>query len=321
MLSRKNLIDAVRVPIGIIQSIVEVARFRPHVVFATGGYVSVPPVLAASVLGVPSLIHEQTVQIGLANRIAARVATKIALTFPEAADDLPTRIQKQTIVTGNPVRQQIFDGYRSSARERFGFSESPETLPAIYVTGGALGSRIINRAIEEILPRLLAICCVIHQCGRQQNDSEQDFDRLIAASKALPHELRTRYFLTPFVGEEIGDVYALSDLVVGRSGAGTVAEVCALGKASIFIPLVPTGGDEQNRNAQRLASIGAAVILPSSNLTGDTLLDAVSRLIIDPTRLNEMGLAAKTLARPNAETDLSNAILRLSSVVSDGQIE
>lgn len=314
LLSRQNARDALRIPLGIAQSIRQVARFRPDVVLATGGYVSVPPVLAARLRRVPILIHEQTVQVGLANRIAARCATRIALTFEEAANDLPPPLRAKAFVSGNPVREVIFTGDRACALARFGFVEGASDLPTVYVTGGAQGAQSINRAVESVLPQLLAVCRVIHQCGRQSEGQPQDEDRLTALAQTLPPSLRARYFVTSFVRDEIGDVFALADLVVGRSGAGTVAEVCALGKPALFIPLVPTGGDEQTRNARRLVDAGAAKILPSAQLTGPALLGEIQALVGARARLQAMGQAARTLARPDAARDLALAVLALAKV-------
>ena len=315
LLSRRNLTDAFRVPVGIGQAMREVGRFRPDVVFATGGYVSVPPVIAARLKRVPILIHEQTVQVGLANRIAARCATRIALTFEEAGHDLPPRLRAKSFVTGNPVRPVIFSGERTRAEARFRFCEPGDNaLPTLYVTGGAQGAQSINRAVESVLAELLTFCRVIHQCGRQPEGQPQDAERLAAVAARLSPELRGRYFVTPFVRDEIGDVFALTDLIVGRSGAGTVAEACALGKPALFIPLVPTGGDEQTRNARRLADVGAAVVLPSAYLTGPRLLSEIRALVDDRERLEAMGSAARSLARPRAADALADALLALGNV-------
>lgn len=315
LLSRQNLADAFRVPVGIGQAIREVGRFRPDVVFATGGYVSIPPVIAAWLKRIPILIHEQTVQIGLANRIAARCATKIALTYEEAARDLPPRLRGKVFVTGSPVREVIFTGERPRALRHFGFcAGQDDALPTLYVTGGAQGAQSINRAVESILAELLTFCRVIHQCGRQPPGQPQDAARLAAVAERLPRGLRERYFVTPFVKDEIGDVFALIDLIVGRSGAGTVSEVCAAGKPALFIPLVPTAGDEQSRNARRLADIGAAVVLPSAQLTGPRLLAEIRALVDDRERLSAMGRAARTLARPRAAAELAAAVLELGGI-------
>lgn len=309
LLTWKNLADAFRVPVGVAEAIREVRRFRPDVVLATGGYVSVPPVVAAGLLRRPVLIHEQTVQVGLANRIAARFASRIALTFEGAASDLPPNLRAKTFVTGNPVRAAIFGGDRARAVARFGFDAADDALPAVYVTGGALGAQSINRAVALALPGLLAVCRVIHQCGKQ------DGDRMAEVRAGLLPGQQRRYHVAPFVGAEIADIFALADLVVGRSGAGTVTEVAAVGLPALFIPLVPTGGDEQTRNARRSVEAGAAALLPSKDLDGPRLLSALSALLSDPARLRAMGAAARTLATPDAARDLARAVLEMAGQV------
>jgi UDP-N-acetylglucosamine--N-acetylmuramyl-(pentapeptide) pyrophosphoryl-undecaprenol N-acetylglucosamine transferase len=315
LLSGANLRDAFQIPIGIGQAMRAVRAFRPDVVLATGGYVSVPPVIAAGLNGIPVLTHEQTVTVGLANKIAGRFARRIALTFDGALRDLPPALRAKAFVTGNPVRAAIFSGNKEAAVRRFfpGAASEDAALPCVYVTGGAQGSRIINRAVLAALPDLLAGCRIIHQCGQQPEGMEQDFDALTGAAKTLPAELQHRYYVTRFVGtDEIGDVYALSDLLIARSGAGTVTEACALGKPALFIPLVPTGGDEQTRNAQRSVEAGGAVILAQAQCDAPHLLGAVRPLLTDPARLRTMGDAARTLARPNAANDLADALLDLA---------
>ncbi|MBC8102095.1 MAG: UDP-N-acetylglucosamine--N-acetylmuramyl-(pentapeptide) pyrophosphoryl-undecaprenol N-acetylglucosamine transferase [Cytophagales bacterium] len=320
LLTGANLRDAFRIPVGILQAMGAVRAFRPQVVLATGGYVSVPPVIAAARYGVPILTHEQTVTVGLANKIAGRFATRIALTFEGAMDDLPTALRAKAFVTGNPVRAAIFAGDGVSALHRFFPDAAPGAdrgLPCVYVTGGAQGSRILNRAVLAALPDLLVGCRIIHQCGQQPEGMEQDFDALSDAARALPQALRHRYFVTRFVrADEIGDVYALADLLIARSGAGTVTEACALGKPALFVPLVPTGGDEQTRNAQRSVDAGGAVILPQSRCDAAHLLAETQALLGDPARRRAMGEAARTLARPHAADALADALLALAAAAS-----
>ena len=165
----RNLIDALRLPWGVLQAVIAVARFRPHVVVSTGGFVCVPPVVAASLMRVPVITHEQTVQMGLANRIASRLAKRIALTFESARGDLPEHLRARTLVTGNPVRPTIFNGSPETALELTGLA-ADASLPTLYVTGGALGAQQINRAVAETLPDLLSFCRIIHQCGRNTRD-------------------------------------------------------------------------------------------------------------------------------------------------------
>ena len=160
-------------------------------------------------------------------------------------------------MTGNPVRPIIFNGSPAMALSLAGFA-SDDTLPTLYVTGGAQGAQHINRAVEEALPDLLTMCRVVHQCGRQQAGQTREDERLRQARGALPGHLQARYFVVDFVTDEIGHIYALADAVVSRSGAGTLAELFALGKPAILIPLVPTGGDEQRRNAAACQNSGCS---------------------------------------------------------------
>ncbi|MBV9865916.1 MAG: undecaprenyldiphospho-muramoylpentapeptide beta-N-acetylglucosaminyltransferase [Abitibacteriaceae bacterium] len=314
-LSRENLTDLFRIPVGTWQALQEVRNFRPDVVLATGGYVAVPPVIAAAMLRVPILIHEQTVQIGLANRITARFATRIALSFESAMYELPPALRHKAFVAGNPVRSTIFNGQAEEARRHFSFNPDDDSLPTLYVTGGSQGARILNRAVEAVLPDLLSVCRIIHQCGQQPPGQEQDYDRLQRAVSQLSPELSRRYGLTRFIAEELKHVFALADLVVGRAGAGTVSELCALGKPAIYVPLVPTGGDEQTRNAKMCQRVGAAIIIPQADFDGLSLLSEVKTLLADKSRLDVMGRAASSLAKPNAARDMAEAVLAL---VKDG---
>jgi UDP-N-acetylglucosamine--N-acetylmuramyl-(pentapeptide) pyrophosphoryl-undecaprenol N-acetylglucosamine transferase len=257
------------------------------------------------------LTHEQTVTVGLANRICAFFARRIALTFEGAVNELPARLRRKTFVTGNPVRLEIFKGSREAAVNFCGFDTADNYLPTLYITGGAQGARIINRAVEAELPELLKFCRIMHQCGQQPSGDEQDYDRLERIAEKLPPGLHRRYCLTRFVGSEIADIFALADLVVSRAGAGTVTEVSALGKPALYIPLVPTGGDEQTRNARRSVEAGAAIIIPQAELDGKRLLAELKKLLDEPEKLKMMGNKALTLARPNAAHDLARAVLEL----------
>jgi UDP-N-acetylglucosamine--N-acetylmuramyl-(pentapeptide) pyrophosphoryl-undecaprenol N-acetylglucosamine transferase len=311
-LSAENLRDLFRVPVGTKQALRIIKDFAPDVVFSTGGYVAVPAVWAAKLRGVPILMHEQTVQIGLANRLIAPFATRIALSFESARSELSASAQKKAFVSGNPVRASVLNGDAEKARKWCGFDPANSRLQTLYITGGSQGSQRINHAILEILQPLLEQCQVVHQCGQQSGET-QDEDLLKAAAEKLPLHLRNRYFVTPFIRDELADVFALSDLVLGRSGAGTVAELCLLGKPAIYIPLVPTGGDEQTRNAQMCKKIGAAEILSQNELTPQILLQQLKVLLSNPPKLEKMSQAALQLAKPNAAQTLAEMLVEMGN--------
>ncbi len=311
LLTAQNALDALRVPVGIVQAYRAVRSYRPDAVLGTGGYVSVPTIVAAGLRKLPVLTHEQTVTIGLANRIAARWATRIALSFEESINELPKRLRGRAFVTGNPIRMEVFDGVWTRASERFGFDPESNELPCVYVTGGAQGSRKINYAVRDALPELLLRCRVLHQCG------SADIEEMHDVAGALGDMLRGRYVVHPFVErDEIGDAYALADIVVGRAGAGTVCELAALGKPSVLIPLEPSSKNEQLRNAERLAEVGGAVVLRQALLTPDALLEAVMPLVRDPEGRAASGKKVLMLAKPNATKDVVESLLALAGVTT-----
>ena len=302
----QNIPDlALRTPAGFAQSWRLLRRLRPSLLFATGGFVSLPPALAARTLGIPIVVHEQTAIPGLANRIVARFARRIALSFPPIGNVVP---QDRSIVTGNPLRPELVGGSRDAACRRFSLDPA---LPIVYVTGGAQGSHKINRTVGDMLPDLLAVCQVIHQCG--DNAVTGDRAWLSARAAALPQPLVRRYVVTAYVGAELRDVYAAADVVVGRSGAGTVNECLHLGKAAIYIPLPGTSGDEQTANARLVEAAGGGVLLPQDSLTPDRLLETVLHLLANPVALRDMGRGARSLAVPDAAQRIAQLLCEVAA--------
>ena len=303
-LAARNLTDlALRVPAGFAQAWRLLGRLRPDVVLATGGYVAVPTAVAAAVRRLPLVAHEQVVVPGLANRVIGRLADRVAVTFAAATPAFPAG---RVVVTGNPVRAELLAGDRSRGRARLGLAPDG---PLLYVTGGALGSHRINRVVGEALPALLPVSPVVHQCGTNAFD---DAGWLAGQAAALPAPLRARYRVLPFVGDELPDLYAATDLVVGRAGAGTVTELAALGLPAILIPLPGARGDEQTANARVLAEAGAAILLPERELTGTRLVDLVRELCADPARRRAMAAAARGLAVPDAARRLVDLVLEVA---------
>jgi len=294
-----------RMPAGVLQSWRLLRRLRPSLLFATGGFVSLPPALAARALGIPIVVHEQTSIPGLANRIVARFARRIALTFPPPGNVVPL---DRSIVTGNPLRPELLGGSRDAACHRFSLDPA---VPIVYVTGGAQGSHKINRTVGDVLPELLADCQVIHQSG--DNTVTGDLAWLSGRAAALPQSLAWRYVVTAYVGAELRDVYAAADLIVSRSGAGTVNECLHLGKAAIYVPLPGASGDEQTVNARLVERAGGGVLLPQDSLTPERLLDAVKRLLADPTGLHAMGRAARNLAVPDAAQRIAQLVCEVAA--------
>ena len=295
--ARQNIRDlGVNFPAGVVAALVLLRRLRPAVVFATGGFVALPVVIAAAALRVPVVVHEQTAVPGLANRIAGRLARRIAVTFPDAARWFPAA---KVVVTGNPLRPELRGGNRGDALVRFALDPA---LPLVYVTGGAQGAQAINRAVGDALPALLEHAQIVHQCGDNQVTGDRAW--LEARRAALPPALAARYTVLPFITAELGGIYAATALVVARAGAGTVNECCQLGLPALYIPLPGTRGDEQTANARLVGRAGGCAILVQSDLSPQRLAERVLALLADPRALKEMGQRAQTLAVPDADARL-----------------
>lgn len=280
------------VPAGLAQAIARLGRLRPRAVFATGGFVALPTVLAAALRRIPVVVHEQTAVPGLANRVAGRFARRIALSFPGSGAGFAAG---KVVVTGNPLRPELRSGSRADAVARFGLDPA---LPLVYVTGGAQGAQRINRAVGDALVPLLEHAQVIHQCGDHPTTGDRAW--LEARRTALPPALARRYTVLPYVGAELAAIYATASLLIGRAGAGTVNECCQLGVPALYVPLPGTRGDEQTANARIVERAGGCAILPQAALTPPLLAERVQALLGEATRLKEMGERARAVAVPDA---------------------
>lgn len=306
MVSPANVRDMARVPLGVAQARKVVAGFQPDVVLATGGYVAVPAGLAARMCHRPLVLHEQTVRLGLANRRLASSATRIAVSSESSLPLLPESVRDVAVVTGNPIRPEVLTGHADKAVETLELRGFDRRLPTVYVTGGAQGAQQINDVVRAALPWLLERANVVHQCG------PANVEGLRRHAAALRPELAGRYHLTGFVGPELPDVLALADVVISRSGAGTLAELTALGKPAVFIPLASSAGNEQAHNARHLTESGAAIAL-LGEVTADALRGAVGPLLTDPARRSAMAERARTHGRPDAADRLVDVLLSAAS--------
>lgn len=277
--TRHTIPSITRVPLSVFQALSILSKEKPAVVISFGSYVAFPTVVAAWILGIPTITHEQTLRGGLSNRLIARFAKKIAISWKESENFFP---KGKTVLTGNPVRKEILELERKRS-----------TRPVVYITGGNQGSHSINEMIEEILPSLLAEYEVIHQTG--SSEEYKDLENLQKIADQLPKRLQNRYIAAKwFNSTEVADILAKTSVVVSRAGANTVFEIAALGIPAIFIPLPWAASDEQTKNAQVLANIKAALILPQERLTPRRLLASINHVIEN---YQEYKKAAKGAAR------------------------
>lgn len=289
---------------GLAQALGILGEHRPDAVLATGGYVCVPVVLAAWLRRVPVLIYLPDVEPGLAVRLLARFATRVAVTSGESRRFFGPRAAK-VVETGYPVRPEVRAMDRLRAREQMGL---PADASVLLVFGGSRGARTLNEAVAAALPRLLALGHVVHVCGREDEAAAR------ARQAGLPAALADRYHLFAYLhSAEMAAALATADLVVSRSGASTLGEFPAVGLPSVLVPY-PYAGAHQRLNAEALASRGAAVVLENEAVRAGALPPTVEALLGDPKRLREMSEAARRLARPDAAEAIARELRNLAGV-------
>jgi UDP-N-acetylglucosamine--N-acetylmuramyl-(pentapeptide) pyrophosphoryl-undecaprenol N-acetylglucosamine transferase len=290
-ISLRNLTDVARAIAGIAASVGILRREKPSLLFSKGGFVSVPPVIAARICGIPCVTHESDFDPGLATRINLRFCEKVFVSFPETVGYLPARYREKAVVTGNPVRVALRSGDAARGRSIVGCADG---TPLLLVMGGSLGSAFINSIVSRVAPRLAGKYFIVHQMG------EKEF-----TPSALPG-----YVTRAFIGEELPDIMAAASLVVSRSGANTLSELAALGKPMMLIPL-PTAGSrgDQLRNAEVFRKAGAAVVLREEKTTPESFLTAVESLREDKARLSAMAAQARSMSGGDSAGRIAALIL------------
>jgi UDP-N-acetylglucosamine--N-acetylmuramyl-(pentapeptide) pyrophosphoryl-undecaprenol N-acetylglucosamine transferase len=293
------VLDPVRLALSVPQALWWLARRRPAAVFTTGGYVAIPILIAARLLGVPTLLWEGNVIPGRSVRATARLASALAVSFAATCAALPTR--GGCFVTGTPIRD-VGRVDRLAARERLGLSPDGRL---VVIFGGSQAVRRLNDAVVGALPSLVERADVIHLAGPDGMAAAE------AARASLPEPLRARYRPAAFLGEGLLDALAAADLVVGRAGSSTLAEVAAFGLPLVVVPY-PHAGAHQRANAAELVDAGAASVIEDEAFDAEALLDAI-RILDDPARHARMAAAARGLGRPGAAEAVAELLLALAS--------
>jgi UDP-N-acetylglucosamine--N-acetylmuramyl-(pentapeptide) pyrophosphoryl-undecaprenol N-acetylglucosamine transferase len=272
-----------------------ISRRRPAAVVGVGGYSSGPIMLLAALRGIPTLLMEQNAVPGLTNRLLAPVVDAAAVAFQETARFFGGK----AIVSGNPVRPEFLRG-----EEADGPNVPPPGAARVLVFGGSQGAHAINMAMVEAAPRLAAArprLAITHQTG------ERDLDMVREEYRRIGLQARVEPFLFAMERE-----MKAADLVVCRAGATTVAELAALGRPAVLVPLPTATDDHQRKNAAALVREGAALMIEQRELTGDRLAAELLALAADPERRGRMGEAARRLARPDAARAIVDRVLSLA---------
>lgn len=278
--SLQNFLDPFKIIIGIIQSFFLFRKIKPQVVFSKGGFVAFPVVVGAWLHRIPVIAHESDISPGLANRLSFPFVTKICLTFDAAQKHFKN--QQKTLVTGTPIREQLFLGSKARGLALCGFNEDK---PCLLVIGGSLGAGSINQSIRSALDTLRQQYQVIHLCGKGKRDES-------LANMA-------GYCQFEYANEELADLLACASVVVSRSGANSLYELLALGKPHVLIPLsAKVSRGDQVQNARYMQQLGISVVIQDEQLTPKTLLTALQEVVVRKQeieqKINELHIKSAT---------------------------
>ncbi len=288
-------------PLSLVEALWQVARFRPRLVVGVGGFVTGPVVLAARILGVPTVIHEQNSVPGLANRKLGKLATRVCLSLPASQRYFPAAT---TVVTGNPVRARILElAARPVPQKGDG--------PTLLILGGSLGAHRVNELVVGAVTgpeaRLPAGLKIIHQTGA----ADEEWVRSAYQKSGIKATVAA--FFT-----DMAEVYGQSDLLISRAGATTLAELAVLGKPALLIPYPYAADNHQESNARYYADHGGAVVLVERELSSEKLAAALAELITQPVRLQEMAAAMRERGCPQATTRIVEVCLSLMETTQGG---
>jgi UDP-N-acetylglucosamine--N-acetylmuramyl-(pentapeptide) pyrophosphoryl-undecaprenol N-acetylglucosamine transferase len=282
-------------PLATARSAAILRRTHPKVVFGTGGYVTVAPAIAASLLRVPLILFSGDIYAGKAIRQLAPLAREIAVPAPEGGEGLPSH---KVVVTGYPVRPWFASASRERGRAAYSI---PGDETVLLVFGGSLGARRINQAVAACLEPLLEKTHVIHVAGAGRIEEAR------TASAGLPEELRGRYHLVAYLhDQDMADALAAADLAVCRSGASVLGELPATATPAVLVPL-PAANVHQRENAEYLKAHGAGIVLEDAALETQ-LGPLLSEVLSDSARLKSMSEASAELATPDAAELLARMV-------------
>ncbi|MCM1083227.1 MAG: undecaprenyldiphospho-muramoylpentapeptide beta-N-acetylglucosaminyltransferase [Clostridium sp.] len=253
----KNFSDPFKVCKGFFESVRIIKKEKPNIVFSKGGFVSVPVVLAAKFCGVPAIIHESDITLGLANKIAIYGAKKVCCNFPETVEYISDH---KGVLTGTPIRKDLFEGNEKDAMSLCDFIN--HSKPVLLIVGGSSGAKTLNEMIRKNLNALLEKYYIIHLCG--QGNYEEDLNGVEG------------YAQFEYVNEELKDIFALSDIILSRAGANSIGEIAALAIPNILVPLtLAQSRGDQILNAKSFVKQGFSVMLEEESLTDQILLNTI----------------------------------------------
>lgn len=267
--SWQNFIDPFKIILGCIQAYYYLGKIKPSLIFSKGGFVAFPVVIAAWLKGIPVIAHESDLTPGLANRLSFPFAKIICLTFKEGARYFKN--DSKLVITGTPIRESLLQGNKERA---MGLCQFQQEKPCLLVIGGGQGASHINQVVRDALPELIKSYNIIHLCGQGKIDS---------SLKSNPGYAQFEY-----LGQELADCYALSTIVLSRSGANSVYEILTLNKPHVFVPLpLKASRGDQIHNARYFERLGVSYVIMEEALNKASLLSALEELHLCQDKVKE----------------------------------
>ncbi|NMB92099.1 MAG: UDP-N-acetylglucosamine--N-acetylmuramyl-(pentapeptide) pyrophosphoryl-undecaprenol N-acetylglucosamine transferase [Parcubacteria group bacterium] len=310
--SWQNFIDFFKTLGGLLQAMVYVYLFMPDLILSKGGYGSFPVAFWGILFLIPTYIHESDSVPGLVNKIIGKFAKEIFISFESSGRYFPN---KKTIITGNPIRQDLFDATIDiqATKKLLNLSERP----VITIIGGSQGAKNINDLILDILPKIIDDVEIIHQVGENNYDSVLKEAKIIFQEIIQDEEKQQYYHPVAFLEESetpniksLKDVILISDLIIARAGSGSIFEIAASGKPSIIIPLPWASQDHQKQNAYEYAKTGAAIVVEEQNLKPNIFADLILQILSNEQKIKEMQKAALAFAKPKAAEQIAQYLIQ-----------
>ncbi len=298
-----NYLDFFKTLSGIFVAVIKLFSIYPDVIISKGGYTSVPIVLAGWFLRIPIIVHESDAAVGSANKLAAKFARVVLVSYKETVQFFPA---EKTAFVGNPIRHELRTQPTSAPHERLGIEP---TLPMILVLGGSQGAERLNELILDSLDELLVDFTIVHQTG------ERHFNVVSGSAHGLvPNpELFKRYHPVPFLGPDLlNDALHTATLIISRAGSGTIHEIAIHGKPAILIPIPESISHDQRTNAFTYARSGGAIVMEESNFSDGLLRAEIDRIIGNPDIYSEMSSSALTFGRADAGDTIAQITLELA---------
>lgn len=287
--SIKNLVDIFKILIGFFQSLFFFITKRPDVIFSKGGYVSVPPCLAAWILRIPFITHESDITPGLATKINARFASLILTSYDITCELLPAKVNTKSV--GNPVRQELILGKSAKGKK---IVKAPQGKKILLVLGGSLGAQFINEMVKKIAPSLKDVCYIVHQMGEHNYKPCE-----------TPHRITF-----PFFNDEFPHVLACADIILSRAGAGSLWESAVAKKPSILIPLgLDASRGDQLENAAYFEKHQAALVIAQDECSPKVLSAKIKTLLNDNELQRKMKKALGAIANPDCASVIVDEII------------